>query len=281
MISWSTHHTALWIRGRDRAAWLNGLVTCDVAKLRVGAAIYGLLLEKKGRIVSDLWVASTADALVMVLPKSTAAGVHQSLDHHLIMEDVELSLDETAKIAFVEGAVPAMEGAVFAGAYPLIPSERDGLIVADASASSTDLVGTVSAEHWDARRIVRGVPRFGVDFDTAHYPQEASLERVGVAFDKGCYLGQEVIYMLENRGKARQRLLALDVVGPEAISAGTSVTNAAGEAIGEVTSATANDAGRVCAIARLKSSAAPEGAEVHVGGRTAIVAELGVHKKMA
>jgi folate-binding protein YgfZ len=44
------------------------------------------------------------------------------------------------------------------------------------------------------------VPRFGVDFDDTTYPQEASLEKTAVSFDKGCYLGQEVVCMLEMRG---------------------------------------------------------------------------------
>ncbi len=282
MMFWSSAHVALWARGKDRAAWLNGLVTCDVSKLAPGSAVYGLLLEKKGRIVTDMVVGAAADAFVLVLPRATADGTYATLDHHLIMEDVELSLDLTARVGFAHGEVPTVPGAAFVGAYPVSAKGGavDALIVAPESVAPVEQ--GVSEEAWEAFRVRRGVPRFGVDFDATHLPQEASLERLAVAFDKGCYLGQEVVYMLENRGKTRQRLVALDIPGVgDDVARGASVVSENGDSIGEVTSAVsagtlAGDGVR--AIARVKTSAAPAGARVRVSGREATVHELLVHE---
>ncbi|MBJ7454276.1 MAG: hypothetical protein JHC71_19635, partial [Blastococcus sp.] len=55
-----------------------------------------------------------------------------------------------------------------------------------------------------------------VEVDATLYPQEASLEKLAVSFQKGCYLGQEVVYMLENRGHVKRKLVPLDLEGAAA-----------------------------------------------------------------
>ena len=72
------------------------------------------------------------------------------------------------------------------------------------------------AEGWEALRLERGVPRFGPDFDDKTYPQEASLEKAAVSFDKGCYLGQEVVCMLEMRGHVKRKLVSIVLDGTQA-----------------------------------------------------------------
>ncbi len=69
------------------------------------------------------------------------------------------------------------------------------------------------------------MPRFGVDFDDQTLPQEASLERLAVSFNKGCYLGQETVFMLEKRGHAKKRLmrLAIDTLEAEAPAPGVEI----------------------------------------------------------
>ena len=86
---------------------------------------------------------------------------------------------------------------------------------------------------WEALRLERNVPRFGVDFDDKMYPQEAALEKAAVSFDKGCYLGQEVVCMLEMRGHVKRKLVSLIVEGQGLPERGAQVTDAGGAAIGE------------------------------------------------
>jgi folate-binding protein YgfZ len=119
------------------------------------------------------------------------------------------------------------------GAIVLAP--KDGEATVRARLAEVAALGDDAG--WNALRVERGVPRFGVDFDATMYPQEASLEKRAVSFDKGCYLGQEVVCMLEMRGHVKRKLVPLVLEAGDVPAKGASVTTTAGEAVGEVTSA--------------------------------------------
>ena len=94
------------------------------------------------------------------------------------------------------------------------------------------------AAGWEALRARARRAAFGVDFDDKTYPQEASLEKRAVSFDKGCYLGQEVVCMLEMRGHVKRKLVPFVIDDGGAVEVGASVTDEAGTEIGKVSSAT-------------------------------------------
>jgi folate-binding protein YgfZ len=128
---------------------------------------------------------------------------------------------------------------------------------------------------WERFRRERGVPSFGTDFGEATYPQEAGLERHAVSFSKGCYLGQEVVCMLEMRGQVKRKLVqltfedgegdaALSSTQASAIGRGAKVyVEATGDAVlGEVTSAPI--AAAPIGFAMVKRQAAEPGTRVWV-----------------
>ena len=118
---------------------------------------------------------------------------------------------------------------------------------------------------WDAVRIEHGLPRFGVEFDTTHYPQEAALEKLAVSFSKGCYLGQEVVYMLQERGHVKRKLVAIDIDDCPVPPVGAAVTTDAGEAVGEIKSATLGSVSmKPVAIAMVKWAHAKAGTELRL-----------------
>ncbi|MEO7112247.1 MAG: hypothetical protein ABI183_17510, partial [Polyangiaceae bacterium] len=80
----------LRITGGDRTTWLNGVVTCDIAKMKLGEARYGLAVTQKGRILADFYVIYLQDALIAALPGSQLESVHQAFEKYLVMEDCEL-----------------------------------------------------------------------------------------------------------------------------------------------------------------------------------------------
>jgi folate-binding protein YgfZ len=139
--------------------------------------------------------------------------------------------------------------------------ERLASLVKDAGGAVTD------DAMWEAVRIEQGVPRFGIEVDSTLYPQEASLEKLAVAFDKGCYLGQEVVYMLENRGHVKRKLVPLDVDGTLPLEKGEAVTTVDGVAVGDVKSSLVGPSGRPVAIAMLKWAQSSPGTELKVGAR--------------
>src|SRR5262245_59586943 len=82
----------LRVTGKDRAAWLNGLLTCDVTKVVPGRGALGLFLTKTGKILTDVVVVASNDALYLGVNGAKADEIHGALDKMLVMEDAELEL---------------------------------------------------------------------------------------------------------------------------------------------------------------------------------------------
>jgi folate-binding protein YgfZ len=285
------------VTGKDRTTWLNGLVTCELAKLVAGQGAYGLLVEKKGKVQTDLFIvprtsvgggpASADGALALAVPASLRETLLPALDHYLIMEDAEIA---AAELDFVVAHGPRAHElahlAPFAGTVELLGT--GGLVLgvpvaeraAFDAALATELarLGGVLADEptWEAVRIEHGLPRFGVEVDASLYPQEASLETLAVSFSKGCYLGQEVVYMLQERGHVKRKLVPLDLalaLDPgELPAAGAPVSTPEGEAVGEIMSAVLGpSSGKPVAIAMVKWAQAKPGTELRVAARPAHV----------
>lgn len=266
---------ALVVTGSEREAWLQGLVTADVTTLAAGGAIYSLIVEKKGRLVADLVLLRGEGSIVVLAPRAESERVFAELDHHLIMEDVELSPWNAVAFEIVGAQVPELSGVDgVRGALDLTGLGGGWVAVARADeAIAREILSRSLAEGDEQGRalvyIDRGVPRFGHEATGALYPQEAALEGLGVSFDKGCYLGQEVLYMLQNRGKVRRRVTRL--VGAEggAVVVGAALEDSAGEAAGTVLSV-AHLPDRVVALALVTSGRFERG-EVLRSGATELV----------
>lgn len=256
------------VTGDDRASWLNGLVTCDVAKLADGACAYGLAVTQKGRIITDLFVLKRGDSIDVVLPARVRDAVMDALGKYLVMEDAEMARDDARRVWFAHGPKAAELGVAcdrtgLGGAIVVAPAEEKDRL-AERATSLGGVVGDASG--WEALRIERGVPAFGVDFDDKTYPQEASLEKRAVSFDKGCYLGQEVVCMLEMRGHVKRKLVPFVIDEGERVEPGAAVTDDAGVEIGKVSSASERNG-----LAMLKLAHTDEGAKLHVAGKRAHV----------
>lgn len=277
----------LTVRGKDRQTWLDGLVTCQLKGKRSGDGAYGLVVTKSGKVQAELWVVLGDDLMFVGVDAQRVAGVLETFDRHLIMEDAELA-DASGELAwlFAHGPLaPELAGvARGAGAHaaPVDRTGRGGLAVVAPRASlaaveaalvahAPDRVAAASADAWRALAVELFVPRFGVDFDDQVYPQEAALEEAGVSFSKGCYLGQEAVYMLQARGHVKRRLVQLRVDGLADLEPGAAVADEDG-AVGQVTSATpAGDGSSTFALAYVKYKHARLGATLSVGGRAARV----------
>ncbi len=281
----------LVVTGKDRLSWLNGLVTCDLVKWAPGDARYGLIVSRSGRVLADPVLVAAGEAAIAVVPADRAGVLREHLDHYLVMEDAEIAPGTDAFEAWLlhgpasEGVLAAARAAGAAGgvldrtglggAMVLVPADRAGPVRAAVEAAVRDAGGVVGdPPGWEALRLERGVPRFGPDFDDKTYPQEASLEKAAVSFDKGCYLGQEVVCMLEMRGHVKRKLVSIVLDGTEAPPRGAPVADESGVAVGEVTSAALSPTlGVPIALAMVKRAQAVAGAEVVVGGAHAKVVD--------
>lgn len=269
-------------RGADRARWLNGLVTCDLAIRKPGEGAYGLSVGKTGKILAELWVLFGDDALTVVLASDIAERVRDTFDRHLIMEDVELGEVEPRGVVFAHAGGPIEAKALVARARSLgaeaaivdWTGRGDAVVIVanePAAALAAKVAGAgarvIDDAAWEPLRVAWGLPRFGVDFDDQSLPQEASLEKVAVSFTKGCYLGQETVFMLEKRGHVKKRLMRLTVQGDEALDRSAPLTLPSGEEVGSITSAAIVD-GSWAALGHVKYKHANPGVELVVSGRT-------------
>ncbi len=289
--------------GEDRVRFLNGLVTCDVKGLEPGRGAYGFVTSLKGRVMADLAVLALDDRLWLELPASVAGPIAEHLLKYVIVDRVEIRpLDGVIPLGLVgprsaevlgAGELPEADfghlqirlcGAEVRavrepplGEVPAwtlwVPATRAGdLFEQLLERGAAHALRPVGHRALDRLRLEAGRPLFGVDFGPDHFPQETGLEAAAVSYDKGCYLGQEVVARIHYRGGVNRHLRGLmgsgappdDLVGRE-VSAG-------GRAAGTVTSAAPADGGWL-GLAILHRRAEP-GAEGEIaGGAVARVVE--------
>jgi folate-binding protein YgfZ len=273
------------ITGDDRFTWLNGVVTCDVKPMiedagKAPRAAYGCALNVKGRVLGDVVVTSGDGELAAWVPRTASSAILDHWQKYVIMEDCDLALDASRKLVSIEGATAQAivdEANLAARACKLDRFGLGGGFVIDAGDAAhvdsivslckkhggTSLDATAAHQLW----VETARASWGADLDEHAYVQEARLEDRAVSFTKGCYVGQEVVCMLQMRGKVHRRLTQLAVDRAPAI--GAQVTHG-GEAVGHVTSVAAHDDGTATALAMLKSSVVP-GETVDVAGTSARV----------
>jgi folate-binding protein YgfZ len=274
----------LAVSGSDRVTWLNGVVTCDTALATLERAVFGLLLSKQGKIQTDFWLLASAERLFLAVAPGTAGLVRGELERMLVMEDAELE-DRSGELVLVTLIGP--KARELARSIPSPPRrsmgeiDRPGLEGAVLLVPRADLAGTLvtlqaagavrpDATEWERIRLERGVAVFGVDYGPGDNPHEAGLDRSAISWSKGCYLGQEVVFMQDARGRLKRRLVPLSVAaGLPAV--GAELRGAADEPIGEVTSVAPADGGAV-ALARVKAPHFEPGTKLVVAGFPAEVA---------
>jgi folate-binding protein YgfZ len=213
--------------GADARGFLNNLVTSELDGVRPGIGRFGALLTPQGKIVADFLVteASAEDGGGFLI--DCAAALAQSLADKLgfyklrAKVGIENLSDRVGVLAVWDGEPAIKPGPAFAdprdqrlGWRILVPSD---LAHKAATLIGAELAGLVA---YDAHRIGCGVPRGGIDFSYGDaFPHETNMDRLnGVDFDKGCYVGQEVVSRMQHRGTARTRIvrLALDGARPDA-----------------------------------------------------------------
>lgn len=276
----------LAVTGGERLSWLNGLVTQDIGKLAPGAGAYGLAVGKTGKMLAEIWFVAGADRVLVVMARSRMDAIRDHFDRHLVMEDAEMGPPLDRGVIFVHGPraddLVAEARARGGDAARIDWTGRGDAAVVIAAEGSPDATvaallarageGALATEAgWEALRVAWGVPRRGADYDDQTLPQEASLEKLAVSFGKGCYLGQETVFMLEKRGHARKKLVRLAVEGDAELSAGAEIADPGGAAAGTVTSATRGADGGWLAIASVKHKLVSTGTELRVGERPARV----------
>ena len=235
------------VGGEDARNFLNGLVTTDVTLLQPGLGRFGALLTPQGKIIADFLIteapAGHDGGFLIDAPRALAPGLAAKLGFYKLRAKVTVeNLSDSLGVLAAWDGEPAMKPDLsFAdprqaalGWRILMPEELKQKVA--------DLIGAdlVDSDAYEAHRIACGAPRGGLDFTYGDaFPHETNMDRLhGVDFDKGCYVGQEVVSRMQHRGTARTRTVKIILDGPSAepgatILAGDKSVGTMGSAAGE------------------------------------------------
>ncbi len=222
------------VSGEDARDFLAGLVTTDVKQVAPGLGRFGALLTPQGKIIVDFLITEAPSGhgggLLIDVPRALAQGLADKLRLYKLRARVGIEnlSDELGVLAAWDGDPVVTPDLAFAD--PRLSALGWRVLAPEALAAKVaDLIGAdlVEASEYEAHRIACGVPRGGLDFIYGDaFPHETNMDRLhGVDFDKGCYVGQEVVSRMQHRGTARTRTLRILLDGPspeagEAILAG-------------------------------------------------------------
>lgn len=215
------------VAGEDARNFLNGLVTTDLDKLKPSLGRFGALLTPQGKIIVDFLImeapAGHGGGFLIDCPKALADGLATKLKFYKLRAKVTVDnlSNDLGVLAAWDGQLAAQPDLAFADPRNAELGTRI-LIPEDLKQKLSDLIGAelVDAADYEAHRIALGVPRGGLDFTYSDaFPHETNMDRLaGVDFDKGCYVGQEVVSRMQHRGTARTRSVKvlLEDSSPEA-----------------------------------------------------------------
>jgi len=236
------------VSGEDARNFLNGLVTTDVTELKPAQGRFGALLTPQGKIVVDFLITEApgghGGGFLFDCPRALAKTLTDKLAFYKLRAKVAVEnlSDSLGVIAAWDGEPAVTPDLAFAdprdqalGWRILAPQELAAKVAA--------LIGAdlVDASAYEAHRIACGAPRGGLDFTYGDaFPHETNMDRLhGVDFDKGCYVGQEVVSRMQHRGSARTRTVKILLDGPSpepgaTILAGDKAVGTMGSTAGEM-----------------------------------------------
>jgi folate-binding protein YgfZ len=293
------------LTGGDRVRWLNGMVTSNIRDLAVGHSVYAFLLNPQGHILGDLYAYNRGESITIDTDRGQEEKILATFDHYIIMDDVEVTnLSEqltalgiagpksrevlaAAGFAIAEMQALQVQSVMWQGTECTLvrgeESESASYQIWVAPGSVRQLwdallaAGAVAAgfEALELQRIVSGVPRYGVDIRERDLPQETEQARA-LNFNKGCYVGQEIVERIRSRGAVHRKFTGFVADGTVPIAAGTKIL--AGEKeVGEITSAASvqlNGREKTIALGYVRREVGVPGREITIGTAKATVVQL-------
>jgi folate-binding protein YgfZ len=221
-----TDRGVIIVSGEDARAFLNGLVTTDVTLVRPGLGRFGALLTPQGKITADFLITEASsghgNGFLIDVPQPLAKDLADKLGFYKLRAKVRIeNLSDSLGVVAVWDGEPSMKPELSfrdprhetLGWRIHVPEELKQEVA--------DVVGAdlVDEEAYEIHRVLTGVPRGGLDFMYSDaFPHETNMDRLhGVDFDKGCYVGQEVVSRMQHRGTARTRTVrvTLEDFSPE------------------------------------------------------------------
>jgi tRNA-modifying protein YgfZ len=206
----------LRVSGGDRERFLNGQLTNDVRKATETRAIEACVLNPKGKLNAHLFVRIEGETFVLDGAAEQRELLLARFERYIIADDVQVETvgDELCLFHIIDTSAP-----VLANEVKIVSTTRfrePGYDVWAAARRHDDLFRDLSdrftfcdADCAEVFRIEQGVPRWGRELTEEIIPIEAGLETRTIDYEKGCYIGQEVISRIKMSGQVNKRLCGL------------------------------------------------------------------------
>jgi folate-binding protein YgfZ len=317
----TAERTRLRVVGKDRKRFLHGMVSNDVQGLLPGQGCHAAMLTVKGKLVADLVLYDQGDEGILIeTARGAGEKLMTTLDRYLIMDEATISdvSDEIAELGVY--GTPAAAALASSDADPTLllnlkpyhflstalePSGSTAVPVMIAATPELGVTGfhvlgpkgridavqerliaagahPLSDAEQAALRIAAGTPLYGVDMTEDHMPAEAGLDDA-VSHSKGCYLGQETVVRLRDRGHLNRRLVGLRITaGPgAALATGARLAHPSRPQAGVITSLARSPQHGLIALGYVHRSVWDAGTELQLvdadgapTGATAVVSDL-------
>jgi folate-binding protein YgfZ len=227
------------VTGADAAKLLQGVITNDMDHIASQGALHAGVLSPQGKILFEFFVVPSPDGYCLETARTKAAELAERLKMYRLRADVDIkdaSADYTVAAVWGGGEyAPRGDGpAPVWFADPRLPTlgHRELATLRSDWALGAEDADSATQEDYHAHRIGLGVPEGGKDYAFGDaFPHEALFDQLnGVSFKKGCYVGQEIVSRMQNRGTARRRIVP--VVAEAALPASGAAITAGGVEIG-------------------------------------------------
>ncbi len=239
------------VTGKDRVRWLNGMATNAIQTLPQDQGNYNFILNAQGRIQGDCYVYRRSEDLIIDTSRGQVPSLLHHLEHYIIMDAVELQdvsgdvsdgwtalglagpnapqiladlgivFDSTTPGAvnarLLRSSIAGVEITVVEAYHPLVPRYELWLPPADISTLWQALKGSgaipAGLEAAETLRVLEGTPLYSIDLNERDLPQETNQSRA-LNFNKGCYLGQEIVERIRSRGKVHRQFRQFELNNP-------------------------------------------------------------------
>ncbi len=283
---------AVW--GKEAVQFLDGLITNDMKTLADGAEMLAAFPNAQGRLLAVVRVVRQGDRFLFETEEATREKVFQNLFRFTFAGDFFVE-DLSEEYRFIEffGFLPAPPPPI--GGKLQRPLAYDDLGFTFSGPDCTkvfalkrdagpihDSLQEISTELYETLRIENGIPKYGIDMDETTIVPELGLDGL-ISYNKGCYIGQEIIARIHFRGHVAKKLtgLVLDQSGSEpgaiatGFQAGAELTTTEGKNAGKITSVTYSpNLDKMIALAFVRYDFLAAGTELRAGETKCTVTDL-------
>jgi tRNA-modifying protein YgfZ len=236
----------LRVTAADRFRFLNGQITNDLRKASETVAIEACVLNAKGKLNAHIFIAILGESLLIDADSKLRETLRTRLERYVIADDVQIEdvTDEFSLFHVITKGTPALGSARIVAARRFAETGWDVWSeLAQREAVRNELASAylfIDSSVADVMRIEQGLPRWGRELTDEIIPIEANLEQRTIDYQKGCYIGQEVISRIKMSGQTNKRLRGLISLNNTPLQPGTKLVapSASGKEAGWITSAT-------------------------------------------